>query len=95
MTALVALLVYTTEKMVDKALIAIQPTGLFSQVVLKRKKLLLENDTWSEMKAHFCEAYKEYPATGAGTSDQHGYTKNATEANNDSSLNTILNDLLP
>ena len=58
-TTLVALLAYTMEKMVDKVLTVIQYTGLFYHAVFEWNELLLDNNTWSELKAHLCEAYKD------------------------------------
>ena len=80
---------YTMEQMEDKALIAIQYTGLFSQAILDWNRLPLENKTWSDLKAHFCGAYEAYLATGAVILAQHGYANNVTEANDDESLDMI------
>ena len=80
---------YTMYQMVDKELITIQSTGLFSQSVLEWNGLLLKNETWSNLKSQFCEAYKAYLDTGAGKSAKFGYANNAAEENNDNSLDTI------
>ena len=75
--------------MVDNPVIAIQSTGLFFQAVFEWNGLLLENKTWSELKYHFCEAYKVYLATGAGTSAHRRYAKKVMEAKNNYILGTI------
>ena len=71
--ALVSKPVYTTEKMVVKALIAIQLTSLYSTAILEWNAIDEVNQTWPEFKVHFTEAYGLLIRSGAGTAGTMGY----------------------
>ena len=73
--------------MIDKALIAIQSTGLFEIAVLEWNGFDAMNQTWPEFKEHFAEAYDSRLASGAGTASQSGY-HNAYNAVDDDSIGT-------
>ena len=49
---------YTFEQMVDKALTAIQTTGLFPTAILEWNGFMNAHQTWPEFKSHFQEAYE-------------------------------------
>ena len=78
--------------MIDKALIAIQSTGLFEIAVLEWNGFDAMNQTWPEFKEHFAEAYDSRLASGAGTASQNGY-HNAYNAVDDDSIGSIKESL--
>ena len=90
--AIVAKPAYTREQMIDKALIAIQSTGLFEIAVLEWNGFDAMNQTWPEFKEHFAEAYDSRLASGAGTASQNGY-HNAYNAVDDDSIGSIKESL--
>ena len=55
--ALIAKPAYSKEKMVDKALIAVQLTSLYSAAILEWNAIDEVNQTWLEFKVHFTKAY--------------------------------------
>ena len=59
--------------MVDKALIAIQLTSLYSTAILEWNEIDEVNNTWTEFKAHFTEAYDIRNRLGEGTAGTMGY----------------------
>ena len=75
---------YTDEQMVDKALTAIQRTGLYETAVLEWQGFAQANKTWPELKSHFGEAYEIRIASGAGTARGHGYVNNTMDDDDDS-----------
>ena len=60
-------------KAVDKALIAIQLTSLYSIAILEWNATDEVIQTWTEFKAHFTEAYDIRIFSGAGTAGTIGY----------------------
>ena len=56
--------------MIDKALMAVQSTGLYAMAVLEWNGFDANNQTWAEFKAHFSEAYdiRLQSVTGMGNS---------------------------
>ena len=84
--ALVAKPAYTMDQMVDKALIAVQRTGLYATAILEWKAVDVMNQTWPEFKIHFTEAYDLRIHSGAVTAGTMGYhgVNNATGADDDS-----------
>ena len=84
--ALVAKPAYTMDKMVDKALITVQRTGLYATAILEWNVVDFMNQTFPEFKMHFTEAYDLRIHSGAGTAGTMGYhgVNNATGANDDS-----------
>ena len=84
--ALVAKPAYTMDQMVDKALIAVQRTGLYSTSILEWNAVDVMNQTWPEFKMHFTEAYDLRIHSGAGTTGTMGYhgVNSATGADDDS-----------
>ena len=83
---------YTEEQMVDKALTAIQSTGLYETAVLEWQGFDAANKTWPELKSHFGEAYEIRIASGAGTARSHGYVNMATD-DDDDSLTSIVESI--
>ena len=49
---------YTAEQMIDKGITAIKRTGLYSTALVKWQAFELADQSWSEFKAHFAEAYE-------------------------------------
>ena len=80
---------YTMEQMIDKAIIAIQNTGLYSTAILEWNGFLAANKTWIGLKLHFEEAYELRLASSAGTSRTNGYVNNAEAMDDDDSINSI------
>ena len=72
--------------MVDKALIAVQCTGLYTTAILEWKADDVMNQTWPEFKMHFTKAYDLCIHSVAGTAGTMGYhgVNNATGADNNS-----------
>lgn len=80
---------YTFEQLIDKAIIAIQGTGLYGQALLEWAGFDPVNQTWSQLKLHFQEAYEFHLASGQGTSAAHGYVNNTETVDDDDSITTI------
>eukprot|EP00804_Cyclotella_cryptica_P006088 CCRYP_010701-RA/>CCRYP_010701-RA protein AED:0.44 eAED:0.36 QI:0/-1/0/1/-1/1/1/0/470 len=79
---------FTLEQVIDKAIIAIQRTGLYETALLEWQGFEEANKTWEQLKHHFEEAYEIRLASGQGTAGTHGYVYNA-EAQDDDSISTI------
>ncbi len=80
---------YTKEQMIDKAIIAIQKTGLYEPAVLEWNGFADINQTWPELKTHFEEAYEIRLASTGGTARSNGYVNNAEAVEDDDSVSTI------
>ena len=88
--ALVAKPAYSAEQMVDKALIDIQLTSLYSTAILEWNAIDEVNQTWPEFKSHFTEAYDLWIRSGAGTASTMGYHRaNNTEGSENDSWVSI------
>ena len=48
---------YTQDQMLDKALTAIQRTGLYPTAILEYQAFATQNKNWAEFKTHFAKAY--------------------------------------
>ena len=92
LTAMLAKPAFTIEQMIDRALRAIQQTGLYTTAVLEWNGFDLANKTWPQFKEHFAEAYEIRCATGAGTAATHGYANNTID-DDDDSIDTIKDSL--
>eukprot|EP00804_Cyclotella_cryptica_P013523 CCRYP_017243-RA/>CCRYP_017243-RA protein AED:0.41 eAED:0.30 QI:0/0/0/1/1/1/5/0/1642 len=79
---------FTMEQIIDKAIVAIQLTGLYETALLEWSGFAEENKTWQQLKLHFEEAYELRLASGQGTAGTHGYVNSAT-ANDDDSIASI------
>eukprot|EP00804_Cyclotella_cryptica_P010472 CCRYP_012303-RA/>CCRYP_012303-RA protein AED:0.45 eAED:0.14 QI:0/0/0/0.6/1/1/5/0/1176 len=79
---------FTLEQVIDKAIIAIQRTGLYETALLEWQGFDEANITWEQLKHHFEEAYEIRLASGQGTAATHGYVYKA-EAQDDNSISTI------
>eukprot|EP00804_Cyclotella_cryptica_P019081 CCRYP_014487-RA/>CCRYP_014487-RA protein AED:0.29 eAED:0.21 QI:0/0/0/1/0.5/0.33/3/0/1151 len=84
---------FTLEQMIDKALIAIQLTGLYERALLEWQDFIEDNKTWAQLKLHFEEAYEIRLASSQGTSGMHGYVNNTTVEMDDDSITTIQDSL--
>ena len=84
--ALVAKPAYTMDQMVEKALIAVQLTGLYATAILEWNVVDVMNQTCTKFKMHFTEAYDLRIHLGAGTAGTMGYhgANNATGADDES-----------
>ena len=51
---------YTMEELIDKAILAIQHTGLYKTALLEWAGFDEENKTWQQLKLHFEEAYMKF-----------------------------------
>ena len=80
---------FTMEQLIDKAIMAIQRTGLYETALLEWTGFTPENKTWQQLKLHFEEAYEIRLAAGQGTAATHGYVNNATADDDDDSIATI------
>ena len=59
--------------MVDKALVTIQLTSLYSTAILNWNAIDEVNQTWPEFKAHSTKAYDLRIRSGTGTAGTMGY----------------------
>jgi hypothetical protein len=80
---------YTQEQLIDKAIMAIQRTGLYETALLEWTGFTEENKTWQQLKLHFEEAYELRLASGQGTAGAHGYVNHAAAEDDDDSIATI------
>ena len=80
---------FTADQMIDKALRAIQATGVYSIAILEWNAFDENNKTWPEFKAHFSEAYEVQLQSGAGTGNPYHGASNAVEAEDDDSIGSI------
>ena len=88
--ALVSKPAYSTEQMMDTALIAIQLTSLYSTVILQWNAIYEVNQTWPKFKAQFTKAYDLWIRSGAGTAGTMGYHRaDNTEGSEDDSWASI------
>ena len=79
--------------MIDKALTAIQRTGLYPTAILEYQAFATENKNWAEFKTHFAEAYMVRLQSGqSGGNPYHGAT-NSYENDDNDSINTLHNTL--
>ena len=68
-----AKLAYTQDQMIDKALTAIQRTGLYPTAILEYQAFATKNKNWAEFKTHFAEAYMVRLQSGqSGGNPYHG-----------------------
>ena len=58
---------YTQEQLIDKAIMAIQRTGLYETALLEWQGFDEVNKTWQQLKLHFEEAYEIRLASGRGS----------------------------
>eukprot|EP00804_Cyclotella_cryptica_P001036 CCRYP_008351-RA/>CCRYP_008351-RA protein AED:0.69 eAED:0.47 QI:0/-1/0/1/-1/1/1/0/427 len=79
---------FTMEQIIDKAVLAIQLTGLYKTALLEWSGFAEANKTWQQLKLHFEEAYELRLASGQGTAGTHGYVNSAT-ANDVNSIASI------
>ena len=61
--SIIAKVPYTFEQLIDKAIITIQCTGLYYQALLEWAGFNPVNQTWSQLKLHFQEAYEIHLAS--------------------------------
>ena len=84
---------YTQEKMINKALTAIQRTGLYTTAILEYQSFPTENQKWAEFKHHCAEAYMIRLQSGqSGGNPYHG-AANEYDNNDNDSITTLHNTL--
>eukprot|EP00804_Cyclotella_cryptica_P006044 CCRYP_000272-RA/>CCRYP_000272-RA protein AED:0.46 eAED:0.46 QI:0/-1/0/1/-1/1/1/0/109 len=83
---------FTLEQVMDKAISAIQRTGLYETALLEWQGFNDANKTWEQLKLHFEEAYEIRLASGQGTAATHGYVHNV-KAQDEDSISTIQESL--
>ena len=59
--------------MIDKAVVAIQATGLFEAAMEKWHALDPEDQEWLDVKEHFGSAFNVWLTSGAGMGASQGY----------------------
>ena len=80
--------------MIDKALMAVQSTGLYSIVVLEWNGFDEVNQIWSEFKSHFSGAYDIRLQSGGETANvYHGAVNVYDTADDDDSVGSITQSL--
>ena len=72
MIALITKLPYTKEHMIDKAVVAIQATGLFEAAMEKWHALNAMDQNWLDVKEHFGSDFVVWLISGAGTGASQG-----------------------
>ena len=83
----------TQDHMIDKAVTAIQHTGLYTTAILEYQSFSTENKNWAELKNHFAEAYIVRLQSGQiGGNPYHGSDKVYKKYDNDS-ITTLHNTL--
>ena len=75
--------------MIDKAVVAIQATGLFKAATEKWHALASTNQHWLDVKEHFVSAFNIWLTSGAGTGASQGYHGVNMGYEYDDSINTI------
>ena len=84
---------YTQEQMIDKALTAIQHTGLYPTDIFEYQAFPTEKKNWAESKNHFAEAYMVRLQSGqSGGNPYHG-AANSYENDDNDSTTTLHNNL--
>ena len=81
---------YTFTQMIDKALTAVQVTGLFPTAILEWNGFASEDKTWPEFKSHFIKTYELWMLSGvAGIGHSYQGSANAQEIDDNSVVTTI------
>ena len=76
--------------MINKVLMAVQTTGLYSIAVLEWNGFDEANQIWSEFKSHFLEAYDIRLQSGAETANvYHGAANVYDNEDDDDSVGSI------
>ena len=70
--------------MIDKALMAVQSTGLYATAVLEWNGFNANNQIWAEFKAHFSEAYDIRLQSGIDMGNSFHGVANAIDGDDDS-----------
>ena len=90
MISLVTKSPYTKEQIFDKAVVAIQATGLFKVAMEKLHALMPTDRNRLDVKEHFGSAFDIWLTSGAGTGASQGYHgANMGYDDDDDSINTI------
>ena len=72
-TAFIAKPPFTKPQLIDKAIRAIQRTGLYNSALISWNAKPEANQIWENLKIHFIEAYTIHLTSGAGTTTTTGY----------------------
>ena len=75
--------------MIDKAVVAIQATGLFEAAMKKWHALAATDQHWLDIKEHFGSAFDVWLTSGAGTGASQGYHGANMSYDDDDRINTI------
>ena len=75
--------------MIDKAVVAIQATGLFEAAMEKWHAIGPVDQEWLDIKEHFGSAFDVWLTSGAGTGASGGYLGANMGYDDDDSVNTI------
>ena len=84
---------YTQDQIIDKALMAVQSTGLYLTAILEWNGFDPANQIWAEFKSHFVEACDICLQSGAGTTDIYHGVENACDATDNDSIGSIMQRL--
>ena len=80
---------YTKEQMTDKAVVAIQATGLVKAAMKKWHALAATDQHWLDIKEHFGSAFDVWLISGADTGASQGYHGTNMGYDDDASINAI------
>ena len=72
-TALIFKPAYTIKQMLNKAIMSIKVTGLYTHSTIEWGGFLNINQTWPEFKSHFVKAYDAWLINGVGNDVSSGY----------------------
>ena len=77
--------------MLDKGLVAVQSSGLFTEATKERHALALANvaQIWVEFKQNFTAAYDVWLVSGEGIAASACYNGTVNTINDDTSISTI------
>ena len=71
------------EQMIDKALMAVQTTGLYPVAILEWNSFDADNQIWSKFKSHFAEACDIRLQSGGGTGNMYHGAADAYDTTDD------------
>ena len=87
--AIIATPPFTIDQMMNRAIMSIQLTGLYSQALIEWNAIAPATRTWDGLKSHFTTAYITRITSGTGTTATTGYHGAANAVDNDDALNNI------
>jgi hypothetical protein len=87
--AIIAMPPFTLDQMMNRAIMSIQLTGLYSQALIEWNAIAPATRTWDLLKSHFTTAYITRLTSGTGTMATNGYHGAANAIDADDTLNNI------